>query len=40
VPDIYIKNEKLEEQIDYLKQELDRLKITAEKAKVIIIIKT
>ncbi len=33
VPDVYIKNEKLEEQIEYLKQELDRLKITAEKAK-------
>ena len=33
MPDVYIKNEKLEEQIDYLKEEIDRLKITSEKSK-------
>jgi len=33
IPDIYIKNEKLEEQIDYLKSELDKAKLIAEKAK-------
>lgn len=33
IPDIYIKNEKLEESIDYLKSELDKAKLIAEKAK-------
>ena len=33
IPDIYIKNEKLEEQIEYLKSELDKAKILTEKAK-------
>jgi len=33
VPDVYIRNEKLEEQIDYLKNELDKAKIVAENAK-------
>ena len=33
VPDVYIKNEKLEEKIENLTGELDKAKILAEKAK-------
>lgn len=33
VPDVYIRNEKLEEQINYLSSELDKSRIMAEKAK-------
>lgn len=33
VPDVYIRNEKLEEQINYLSSELDKARIMAEKAK-------
>jgi len=33
VPDVYIKNEKLEEKVEYLKNELEVAKIAAEKAK-------
>jgi hypothetical protein len=35
VPDVYIRNEKLEEQINYLSSELDKARIMAEKAKFI-----
>jgi NAD(P)H-dependent flavin oxidoreductase YrpB (nitropropane dioxygenase family) len=37
VPDVYIRNEKLEEQIDYLKNELDKAKIVAENAKYFLV---
>jgi len=33
VPDVYIRNEKLEDKIDYLTSELDKAKIVSEKAK-------
>lgn len=33
VPDVYIRNEKLEEEMEYLRNELDKTKIIAEKAK-------
>ena len=33
VPDVYIRNEKLQEQIDYLTNELDKAKIITENAK-------
>ncbi|EAR99424.2 flagellar WD-repeat protein PF20 (macronuclear) [Tetrahymena thermophila SB210] len=33
VPDVYIRNEKLEDEMDYLRNELDKAKIIAEKAK-------
>jgi hypothetical protein len=33
VPDVYLKNEKLEENIEYLKVELEKAKVITEKAK-------
>jgi len=33
VPDVYIRNEKLEEEMDFLRNELDKAKIVTEKAK-------
>jgi len=33
VPDVYIRNEKLEEEMDFLRNELDKAKIITEKAK-------
>lgn len=33
MPDVYIRNEKLQEQINYLTNELDKAKIVAENAK-------
>jgi len=35
VPDVYIRNEKLEEEMDFLRNELDKAKIITEKAKYI-----